>query len=319
MHNTQIFGAMGAAFAAAALLTPLLLPFLRRLGAGQSIREEGPSSHMSKSGTPTMGGIAIIGAILAAALGFGGLGGQMPVMIFLFLSFAAVGFADDWLKVVNRRNLGLTARQKILLQIFVAALGAFWLSRISGSGTTVYIPVARIYADLGVFYIAFVAFVVVSMVNAVNLTDGLDGLASGVTAIVAACLTIIGMGFGAFQASVFSASIFGACLGFLIYNRHPARLFMGDTGSLALGGALAAAAVSMNATLILPLAGGIYVAEALSVIIQVYVFKTQNERRFFRMAPLHHHFELGGWSENKILAVFCLVTTVLCVLAVAAV
>ena len=319
MHNTQIFGAMGAAFAAAALLTPLLLPFLRRLGAGQSIREEGPSSHMSKSGTPTMGGIAIIGAILAAALGFGGLGGQMPVMIFLFLSFAAVGFADDWLKVVNRRNLGLTARQKILLQIFVAALGAFWLSRISGSGTTVYIPVARIYTDLGVFYIAFVAFVVVSMVNAVNLTDGLDGLASGVTAIVAACLTIIGMGFGAFQASVFSASIFGACLGFLIYNRHPARLFMGDTGSLALGGALAAAAVSMNATLILPLAGGIYVAEALSVIIQVYVFKTQNERRFFRMAPLHHHFELGGWSENKILAVFCLVTTVLCVLAVAAV
>lgn len=319
MHNTQIFGAMGAAFAAAALLTPLLLPFLRRLGAGQSIREEGPSSHMSKSGTPTMGGIAIIGAILAAALGFGGLGGQMPVMIFLFLSFAAVGFADDYLKVVNRRNLGLTARQKILLQIFVAALGAFWLSRISGSGTTVYIPVARIYADLGVFYIAFVAFVVVSMVNAVNLTDGLDGLASGVTAIVAACLTIIGMGFGAFQASVFSASIFGACLGFLIYNRHPARLFMGDTGSLALGGALAAAAVSMNATLILPLAGGIYVAEALSVIIQVYVFKTQNERRFFRMAPLHHHFELGGWSENKILAVFCLVTTVLCVLAVAAV
>ena len=207
MHNTQIFGAMGAAFAAAVLLTPLLLPFLRRLGAGQSIREEGPSSHMSKSGTPTMGGIAIIGAILAAALGFGGLGGQMPVMIFLFLSFAAVGFADDWLKVVNRRNLGLTARQKILLQIFVAALGAFWLSRISGSGTTVYIPVARIYADLGVFYIAFVAFVVVSMVNAVNLTDGLDGLASGVTAIVAACLTIIGMGFGAFQASVLSASI----------------------------------------------------------------------------------------------------------------
>jgi phospho-N-acetylmuramoyl-pentapeptide-transferase len=310
---------MGAAFGAAALLTPLLLPFLRRLGAGQSIREEGPSSHMSKSGTPTMGGLAIIGAILAAALGFGGIGGQMPVMIFLFLSFAAIGFADDYLKVVNRRNLGLTARQKILLQIFVAALGAFWLSRISGSGTTVYIPLVRLYADLGVFYIAFVAFVVVAMVNAVNLTDGLDGLASGVTAIVAVCLTVVGMGFGAFQASVFSASIFGACLGFLIYNRHPAKLFMGDTGSLALGGALAAAAVSMNATLILPLAGGIYVAEALSVIIQVYVFKTQNERRFFRMAPLHHHFELGGWSENKILTVFCLVTTALCILAVAAV
>ncbi len=319
MQSTQIFWTMGAAFSAAALLTPLLLPFLRRLGAGQSIREEGPSSHMSKSGTPTMGGLAIIGAILAAALGFGGIGGQMPVMIFLFLSFAAIGFADDYLKVVNRRNLGLTARQKILLQIFVAALGAFWLSRISGSGTTVYIPLVRLYADLGVFYIAFVAFVVVAMVNAVNLTDGLDGLASGVTAIVAVCLTVVGMGFGAFQASVFSASIFGACLGFLIYNRHPAKLFMGDTGSLALGGALAAAAVSMNATLILPLAGGIYVAEALSVIIQVYVFKTQNERRFFRMAPLHHHFELGGWSENKILTVFCLVTTALCILAVAAV
>ncbi|HCU08242.1 MAG TPA: phospho-N-acetylmuramoyl-pentapeptide-transferase [Clostridiales bacterium] len=317
MQSTQIYWAIGTAFAITALLVPLMLPFLRRLGAGQSIREEGPSSHMSKSGTPTMGGLAIIGAIVAAAIGFGGIGGQMPVMIFVFLSFAAIGFADDYLKVVHKRNLGLTARQKLALQGFVAALGAFWLSRISESGTTVYIPLIRNQVDFGGFYIVFVAFVVVAMVNAVNLTDGLDGLASGVTAIVAVCLTIIGMGTGAFQASVFSASIFGACLGFLIHNRHPAKLFMGDTGSLALGGALAAAAISMNATLILPLAGGVYVAEALSVIIQVYVFKTQNERRFFRMAPLHHHFELGGWSENKIVMVFCLVTTVLCVLAVA--
>ncbi|MDD3864328.1 MAG: phospho-N-acetylmuramoyl-pentapeptide-transferase [Eubacteriales bacterium] len=316
MQNTQIVWAIGAAFAIAALLTPLMLPFLRRLGAGQSIREEGPSSHMSKTGTPTMGGIAIIGAVIAAAVAFGGIGEQMPVMIFLFLSFAAIGFADDYIKVVYKRNLGLTALQKLALQVFVAALGAFWISRISAGGTTVYIPLVRTYIDFGGFYIIFAAFVVVAMVNAVNLTDGLDGLASGVTAIVAACLTIIGMGTGAFQASVFSASVFGACLGFLIYNRHPAKLFMGDTGSLALGGALAAAAISMNATLILPLAGGIYAAEALSVIIQVYVFKTQNERRFFRMAPLHHHFELGGWSENKIVTVFCLITTVLCVLAI---
>jgi len=237
----------------------------------------------------------------------------------LFLSYAAIGFADDYLKVVHRRNLGLTALQKIVLQLFAAGLGAFWLSRVSDSGTSVYVPLMRTYVDLGGFYIVFAAFVVVAMANAVNLTDGLDGLASGVTAIVAACLAIIGMGRGAFQSSVFSASAFGACLGFLMYNRHPARLFMGDTGSLALGGALAAAALTMNASLILPLAGGIYVAEALSVIIQVYVFQTQNGRRFFRMSPLHHHFELGGWSENKIVTVFCLITTALCILSVSAV
>ena len=319
MQIQQIYGAIVAAFIVVVLLVPLMLPAIRRLGAGQNIREEGPSSHAQKSGTPTMGGIAMIAAVSAVSLWFGGAGGQMPVMLFLFLSYAAIGFADDYLKVVHRRNLGLTALQKIILQLFAAGLGAFWLSRVSDSGTSVYVPLMRTYVDLGGFYIVFAAFVVVAMANAVNLTDGLDGLASGVTAIVAACLAIIGMGSGAFQASVFSASAFGACLGFLMYNRHPARLFMGDTGSLALGGALAAAALTMNASLILPLAGGIYVAEALSVIIQVYVFQTQNGRRFFRMSPLHHHFELGGWSENKVVTVFCLITTALCILSVSAV
>jgi phospho-N-acetylmuramoyl-pentapeptide-transferase len=315
-NSARIYLAIVTAFALTAALTPLLLPFLRRLGAGQSIREEGPSSHRSKSGTPTMGGIAILAGASIASIALGGIGGQMPALMFLLFSFAAIGFADDYVKVVRRRNLGLTALQKLMLQILAAGLGAFWLSRVSGSGTAVYIPLIRTQVDFGVFYVAFAVFVVVAMANAVNLTDGLDGLASGVTSIVAACLALIGFRTGFSQGAVFSAGILGACLGFLVYNRHPAKLFMGDTGSLALGGALAAAAISMNAAFILPLAGGIFVAEALSVIIQVFVFKTQNGRRFFRMSPLHHHFELGGWPENKVVGVFCLATLILCILAV---
>lgn len=317
MHSGSVYWTIAVAFGLTALFTPLLLPFLRRLGAGQSIREEGPGSHAAKSGTPTMGGLAMIGAISAAALTYGGPGGQMPVMVFLLLSFGAIGFWDDYIKVARRRNLGLTARQKLLLQGLAAAAGAFWLSRISPGGTTVYIPLLKIFLDFGVLYVPFGAFVIVAMANAVNLTDGLDGLASGVTTLVASCLVFIGIRAGSPQATVFSAGITGACLGFLIYNRHPARLFMGDTGSLALGGALAAAALSMNAAFLLPLAGGVYVAEAVSVIIQVFIFQTQNGRRFFRMAPLHHHFELGGWSENKVVGAFCLVTLVLCIAAAA--
>lgn len=315
MNIEKIFICIGVAFGLSAIFTPLLIPFLKRLNAGQNIREEGPKSHMAKSGTPTMGGIAILLSTIVAATVCGELDTDLAIAIGAFTGFGSIGFVDDFVKVVYKRNLGLTAKQKLILQILIAVTLAVYQSRVSALGTSIYIPIVKIYADFGWFYVPFVAFVVVSMANAVNLTDGVDGLASGVTAIVAACLTVIGFMTGAAASTVFSASICGACLGFLIYNRHPAKLFMGDTGSLALGGGIAAAAILMNMELILPLAGGIYVAEALSVIIQVYVFKTQGGRRFFRMAPLHHHFEIGGWSETKVVNVFYLVTLILSAIA----
>lgn len=306
-------GCVSVGISAAA--TFLLIPFLRRLKAGQSIREEGPQSHMSKEGTPTMGGLAIILAVLLSSAFFTPVDAQLLLMFGAFLLFAGIGFIDDFFKVIYKRNLGLTAKQKLVLQIFIAILLAFAQSRLSGEDVSVYVPFIKVYINLGIFYIPFVAFVVVAMVNAVNLTDGLDGLASGVTAIAAACLAIVGYRFGFDSAGIFSAAISGACLGFLFYNRYPAKLFMGDTGSLALGGGLAAASIFMNMELLLPLIGGIYVAEAVSVIIQVFVFKTQNGRRFFRMAPLHHHFEQGGWSETKVVRIFYSVTLGLSLLA----
>lgn len=315
MSIGQVLACMGVSVGLSAVITPLLIPFLKRLGAGQSIREEGPQAHMTKAGTPTMGGLGIILTVIIASVLFAPMGGEILLMLAGFLLFAGIGFADDFFKVIYKRNLGLTAKQKVLLQVLFAAGLAFYQSRMAGFDATIYVPIAKIYVDLGIFYVPFVVFVVVAMVNAVNLTDGLDGLAAGVTAIVAACLAVIGYRFGFASATVFSSAISGACIGFLMYNKYPAKLFMGDTGSLALGGGLAAASIFMQMELILPLIGGIYVAEALSVIIQVFVFKTQNGRRFFRMSPLHHHFELGGWPETKVVKVFYAVTLLLSLVA----
>ncbi len=301
------------AFVITAIATPALIPLLRRIKAGQSIREEGPQSHMVKSGTPTMGGLAILLAIVVTCLTSGLVNTDMLILLGTLLAFGAIGFIDDFVKVAMKRNLGLTALQKLILQIAISCAVAAYQCSVSVYGTSIFIPILRQYWDFGILYIPFVAFVMVAMTNSVNLTDGLDGLAAGVTAIVAAFLAVVGISFYGYGApAAFSAAIAGACLGFLLYNRHPAKLFMGDTGALALGGAIAAAAILMNIELIIPIAGGIYVAEALSVIIQVYVFKTQNGRRFFRMAPLHHHFELSGWKETKVVAVFWLVTLGLC-------
>lgn len=302
------------AFAVSAVATPGLLPFLRKLGARQSIREDGPQEHLEKTGTPTMGGIAIVCAVAVATLTAGLHSRKTVLMLAWMAGYGLIGFIDDFLITARRENLGLTARQKLLLQAALAFLGALWY-RMDGSGASLIVPFAGIRWNFGPLYALFVTFVAVAMTNAVNLTDGLDGLASSVTAIAAVCLAAIGASLASAESAAFSSAIAGACLGFLLYNRHPAKLFMGDTGSLALGGALAATAVTMDAILFLPILGAVYVAEALSVIVQVYVFKTQNERRFFRMAPLHHHFELGGWSENKVVVVFSAVTLACSVLA----
>ena len=311
MEYLQIGITTAIAFFITVIATPLIIPVLRRIKAGQSIREEGPQSHMVKSGTPTMGGIAIIAAVLITCLTAGETTRDMRIIIAAFVAYGFLGFLDDFVKVSMKRNLGLTAKQKLVLQILIAVGLAYYQSRVSVYGTTVFIPIVNQYLDFGIWYIPFIAFVVVSMVNAVNLTDGLDGLASGVTLIVALFLAIVGSTYGFTTTTIFCSAMTGACFGFLMFNKHPARVFMGDTGSLALGGGIAAAAIMMNIELVIPIAGGVYVAEALSVILQVVSYKTRR-KRIFKMAPLHHHFELCGWKETKVVAVFWLVTFVLC-------
>jgi len=304
-------------FLVVAVLMALLLPLLRRLKAGQSIREEGPESHMAKSGTPTMGGIAIVLGFILCLLNYGlffskekAINWDIIMICLVTVAFALIGFIDDYIKVVKKRNLGLTPIQKLALQVLFAVILAIYAGR--SYGTFISVPFTDYSLNLRLFYYPFVVFVVVAMTNAVNLTDGLDGLASSVTAIVALCFAVVSKN----NTNSFAAAIilYGCCLGFLIYNHNPAKVFMGDTGSLALGGMLSAIAIISGKELTLPIAGIVYVAEALSVIIQVYVFKTQNGRRFFRMAPIHHHFELGGMKEKKVVILFCAVTTVFCVL-----
>ena len=301
--------AFAAALALSAVLTKLEIPMLIRLKTGQNIREEGPQGHMAKAGTPSMGGLAIIAAACIVGLILMR-SKDMAVCCLSAVCFGFVGFLDDYLKIVKHQSEGLKPKQKMgLLLVFAILLAVYGYMK---EGGLVAIPFLRRNVSFGIWYIPFAIFAILAMTNAVNLTDGLDGLASSVTALVAACMGLQGLG----SAGLFAFALSGACLGFFWFNKHPAKLFMGDTGSLALGGALAAIGICNAHLLALPIAGAIYVAEALSVIIQVYVFKTQNGRRFFRMAPLHHHFELGGWKETKVVGVFAGVTAVLCVLTI---
>ncbi len=311
MGYLQIGITAAIAFVITIIATPLLIMILKRNKAGQSIREDGPQTHMVKSGTPTMGGLAIVGAVLITCLTAGDINTDMMIIIMAFVGYGILGFLDDFVKVSLKRNLGLTAKQKIVLQILIAAGLAYYQSRVSVYGTTVFIPIIREYVDFGIWYVPFAAFVVVAMVNSVNLTDGLDGLASGVTLIVALFLAFAGSEYGFTTTPVFCSAMAGACFGFLMFNRYPAKVFMGDTGSMALGGGIAAAAILMNIELVIPLAGGVYVVEALSVILQVVSYKTR-KKRIFKMAPLHHHFELSGWKETKVVAVFWIATFILC-------
>ncbi len=308
----QSLMAASAAFAITALLAPLVIPVLRRLKAGQSIREEGPKGHQKKAGTPTMGGLIMIPAVAGVTLWFGGATKETLLALFLFIGYALVGLADDALKVVFKRNLGLTARQKLLGQLAIA-LVYFVFS--GGKLHQLWLPWSGQWLEIGAAAGAiFMFLVMVGTTNAVNLTDGLDGLAAGVTVITALVYSILCLDAAQPALAVFAAAIAGACAGFLLFNAHPARVFMGDTGSLALGGALAALALETRTELLLVVIGGIYVAEALSVILQVASFKTTG-KRIFLMSPLHHHFELKGWSEWRIVLVFWSVSAVLGVLA----
>lgn len=296
------------------LLGPIVIPLLKRLNIGQSIREEGPISHYSKSGTPTMGGLIIIIALIITVFTSGIVTKDTKVLILAILGFGLIGFIDDYIKVVMRRNLGLKAYQKLIGQTFLAVILAIYQSNASELNTKVFVPfMGNLNLDLGIFYIPFIVFVVVGTVNSVNLTDGLDGLASGVTLIVMSFFSIVALKWGLGSISLVATALAGACLGFLIHNSYPAKVFMGDTGSMALGGAVASIAILLNLPLLLPIVGGIYFVEALSVIIQVLSYKL-TRKRVFLMSPLHHHFEYKGWKETKVVSVFWFTTVILCLI-----
>lgn len=299
----------------------ILIPVLQRLKAGQSIREDGPTWHMSKQGTPTMGGLMFIIGIGVAvfAAGFRGmlLGSYEHLYVFGFaLVFGVIGYIDDYKKVTKHQNEGLTALQKFILQL-AAAVAFLTLMRYEHFLTpNLYIPFVNAHIHLHwVIYLIFAAFVIVGTVNAVNITDGIDGLVSSVSVPVALFFACCAAWWGYTQLGIFAAALLGGLVGFLFYNFHPAKVFMGDTGSLFLGGCVAAMAFAYDMPLILILVGIIYVVETLSDIIQVAYFKATHGKRLFKMAPLHHHFEMCGWNEVKIVVVFTTVSTLFCALA----
>jgi phospho-N-acetylmuramoyl-pentapeptide-transferase len=307
-----------AAFFAAILAGPVFIPLLRKLKFGQTIREEGPQSHLVKSGTPTMGGIIfIVSSLIVTTLAVRNPGDEAMIAMYALIAFGIIGAMDDSLKILRKKNLGLKAYQKMILLLAVSGIFAYYAASNPSIGTAVIIPFAGITFDLGIWYIPFIIFYFVSVTNAVNLTDGLDGLATTVTLVVMAFFTVVSFNLGHYTLAVFCGVVAGSLLGFLKFNAFPARVFMGDTGSLALGGAVAAAAMILKLPLIILIVGAIYVVEALSVVLQVSSYKL-TKKRIFKMAPIHHHFELSGWHETKVVSMFSIVTAVLCLIALLA-
>lgn len=297
-------------FIFALILGPITIPILRKLKFGQNIRKEGPQSHLKKAGTPTMGGIIFIlsTAIVMLIMRFKP-SDEAMIALYAFIAFGIIGFLDDILKIIKKDNEGLKSWQKMaLLLIFSGAIAWYGYTYL---GTTIIIPFVNKEVPLGLLYIPFVIFYYVGTTNAVNLTDGLDGLAATVTVLVLTFFGVVGFIMKQESIAVFSLALAGGLLGFLRYNAYPARIFMGDTGSLALGGAVATIALVLELPLILCIVGGIYVIETISVILQVGSYKLRG-RRLFKMAPIHHHFEQEGWRETKIVTVFAVITVLLC-------
>lgn len=304
MYLPQVIMIFTIGALSAGILTAVLIPYLEHKQFSQFVRKVGPKSHLIKEGTPTMGGIAIFCGLLMGIFLDGRRGDTTYLLIGVTLAYGIIGFIDDYNKAIKKNNLGLRAWQKLLLQTIVAAVFAISMANYSEDATLVFVPFINEYVDFGIMYIPFIIFVVLAVTNSVNLTDGLDGLASGVTLIVAFAFALIALNMGDNNMTVAMAALSGACGGFLVHNKYPAKVFMGDTGSMALGGAIVAAAVILKMELFIPIIGLVYVLEALSVIIQVTYFKLTGGKRVFRMAPLHHHFELGGMSEKKVVLLF---------------
>ena len=298
---------------------PILIPFLRKLKFGQTEREEGPQSHLKKNGTPTMGGLVILASILLTSLIYIGKFTEILPVLFMTLGFGLIGFLDDYIKVVKKRSLGLTPLQKMALQFIVTGVFIYYYFKIAGLDTSIKIPFVS--GDGFVMptwlFIIFVFIVVLGTVNGVNFTDGLDGLASGVTVIVATFFTIAALSLNPSMTPI-TGAVVGSLLGFLLFNTYPARVFMGDTGSLALGGFVSSIALMLHMPLFIVIIGLIYLVEVLSVILQVGYFKLTHGKRIFKMAPIHHHFELCGYSETQVVAAFSIVTALLCLVGIMA-
>lgn len=299
------------AFIVSAVSGKFLIPFLRRVKAGQTERDDGPQSHLGKTGTPNMGGLMIMLGLVVGGLIMAGRCPEVIPVLILTIGFGLVGFIDDYLKVVKKKSDGLSVKQKMALQIVIALLFALYVTKVNAIPLAMKVPfLAGAYLDLGILNIPALLFIAVATVNGTNFTDGVDGLASCVTVATALFFTIAAV-FAGSGASAAGGAMIGALLGFLLYNAYPAKVFMGDTGSLALGGFVTAMAYLLQLPLFIPIVGFIYFIEVVSVIMQVGYFKMTHGKRIFRMAPIHHHFELGGWSEVRVVAVFTVTTVVL--------
>lgn len=307
-----------SAFVLAIVIGPILIPVLHRLKFGQNVRNDGPQSHLKKTGTPAMGGLIFLAAATIVALVFSH-DKDMVLVLLSTLLFGLIGFADDYIKIVKKRSLGLRAWQKIVAQLAVALLLTYVTAGVNQVGTSVLIPFTGKFLDLGIFYTPFILVFIVGFVNSVNLTDGLDGLAGGVTVVVLGFFSVVALVTKNLGILVFCGALIGALLGFLRFNSHPAQVFMGDTGSLALGGAVVSLAVVTKLPLFFFIIGAVYAAEAASVMIQVFYFKATKGRRFFKMAPLHHHFELSGWAESKVVSIFTITAIILCLIGLLAI
>ncbi|MCI8888738.1 MAG: phospho-N-acetylmuramoyl-pentapeptide-transferase [Hungatella sp.] len=307
------------AFAISAVLCPVVIPFLHKLKFGQQVRQDGPQAHLKKAGTPTMGGLIILGSITITSMFYLKDYPKMIPVLFVTVGFGIIGFLDDYIKIVMKRSEGLNPGQKLAGQIVITGIFTYYLMNSKEVGTSALIPFTGgfdggYFLDFGILYMPFVFVVMLGTDNGVNFTDGLDGLCTSVTILVATFLTIISLGEKS-GISPITGAVVGSLLGFLLFNVYPAKVFMGDTGSLALGGFVAASACMMQLPLFIPIIGLIYLVEVLSVMIQVTYFKKTGGKRIFKMAPIHHHFELCGWSETRVVAVFSIVTAILCLIA----
>lgn len=313
--NATILMSVIISFAISVVLGPVVIPFLKRLKVGQTVRDEGPKEHLKKNGTPTMGGILILISIVVTSILYVKEYPRIIPILFVAMGFGLIGFLDDYIKVVLKRSMGLRAWQKMALQIIVTGVFAYYITHYTDVSLAMKIPfMPGVTLDFGIWNIPILFFIVIGTVNGANFTDGLDGLASSVTVLIATFFTVVAIGL---QSGIepITCAVVGALLGFLLFNVYPASVFMGDTGSLALGGFVAATAYMMQMPVFLAIVAFIYVIEVLSVVIQVSYFKISGGKRVFKMAPIHHHFELCGWSETRVVAVFSIITALLCLVA----
>ncbi len=307
------------AFAISAALCPVVIPFLHKLKFGQQVRDDGPQAHLKKQGTPTMGGVVFVLSVIITSLFYMKDYPKIIPILFMTVGFGMVGFLDDYIKIVKKNSDGLSPKQKLLFQFVITGIFAYYLMTSNEVGTGMLIPFTGgvengFYLELGWLFIPALFFIVLGTDNGVNFTDGLDGLCTSVTILVATFFTVVAIGENA-GISPITGAVVGSLLGFLLFNVYPAKVFMGDTGSLALGGFVASSAFMMQMPLFIAIVGMIYMVEVLSVIIQVTYFKKTGGKRIFKMAPIHHHFELCGWSETRVVAVFSIVTAILCLIA----